>query len=98
MIEHKDFENPIKVYDRPAALFYCDPPSHSTEKYYDVQFGEADHIRLRDTLANIKGQFLLSYNDDNFVRELYKNFKIEAVERGNNLASGKFKELIITNY
>ena len=76
MIEHKDFENPTKVYDRPAALFYCDPPSHSTEKYYDVQFGEADHIRLRDTLANIKGQFLLSYNDDDFVRELYKNFKI----------------------
>ena len=98
VIEHKDFENLIKVYNRPMALFYCDPPYHSTEKYYDVQFGEADHIRLRDTLAGIKGKFLLSYNDDNFVRELYKNFKIEAVERANNLAGGKFKELIITNY
>ena len=98
VIEHKDFENLIKVYDRPAALFYCDPPYHSTEKYYDVQFGEADHIRLRDTLAEIKGKFLLSYNDDNFVRELYKDYNIEAVERAHNLASGKFKELIITNY
>ena len=98
VIEHKDFENLIKVYDRPAALFYCDPPYHSTEKYYDVPFAESDHIRLRDTLANIRGKFLLSYNDDDFVRELYKDFKIEAVERGNNLAGGKFKELIITNY
>ena len=98
VIEHKDFENLIKVYDRPTALFYCDPPYHSTEKYYDVPFAESDHIRLRDTLANIKGKFLLSYNDDDFVRGLYKDFKIEAIERGNNLAGGKFKELIITNY
>lgn len=98
VIEHKDFENLIKVYDRPAALFYCDPPYHSTEKYYSVAFGEADHIRLRDTLAGIKGKFLLSYNDDNFIRSLYSGFKIETLERANNLSSGKFKELIITNY
>ena len=98
VIEHKDFENLIKVYDRPKALFYCDPPYHSTEKYYDVQFTEADHIRLRDTLAAIKGKFLLSYNDDKFIRELYKGVKIEAVERQNNIAGGRFKELIITNY
>lgn len=98
VIEHKDFENLIKVYDRPKAFFYCDPPYHSTEKYYDVQFTEADHIRLRDTLAAIKGKFLLSYNDDEFVRDLYKDFKITPVERNNNLSNGKFKELIITNY
>ena len=98
VIEHKDFENLIKVYDRPKALLYCDPPYHSTEKYYDVQFTEADHIRLRDTLSAIKGKFLLSYNDDEFIRELYKNYKIEAVERQNNISGGRFKELIITNY
>lgn len=98
VIEHKDFEDLIKVYDRPTALFYCDPPYHGTEKYYDVSFTEDDHIRLRDTLAAIKGKFLLSYNDDEFIRNLYKNFKIESVERDNNLSTGKFKELIITNY
>lgn len=98
VIEHKDFENLINVYDRSTAFFYCDPPYHSTEKYYDIQFGKSDHIRLRDTLAEIKGKFLLSYNDDNFIRELYRDFKIEPVERGNNLSNGKFKELIITNY
>ncbi|MBS6316282.1 MAG: DNA adenine methylase [Ruminococcus sp.] len=38
VIEHKDFENLIKVYDRPNALFYCDPPYHTTEKYYDELF------------------------------------------------------------
>ncbi len=63
-----------------------------------MQFTEADHIRLRDTLSAIKGKFLLSYNDDKFIRELYKGVKIEAVERQNNIAGGRFKELIITNY
>lgn len=63
-----------------------------------MQFTEADHIRLRDTLAAIKGKFLLSYNDDKFIRELYKGVKIEAVERQNNISAGRFKELIITNY
>lgn len=98
VIEHKDFENLIKVYDRPKALFYCDPPYHTTEKYYDVKFSEADHIRLYNTLTVIKGKFLLSYNDDDFVRDLYKDFNISTVERNNSLSVGKFKELIITNY
>lgn len=98
VIEHKDFENLIKVYDRPKALFYCDPPYHGTEKYYDVSFTEADHIRLWDTLSKIKGKFLLSYNDDDFIRDLYNGFKIEPVKRNNNISTGNFKELIITNY
>lgn len=98
VIERKDFEKLIKVYDRPKAFFYCDPPYHTTEKYYDVQFAKADHMRLYGALAAIKGKFLLSYNDDDFVRDLYKNFNIIPVERNNNLSSGKFKELIITNY
>lgn len=98
VVEHKDFENLIKVYDRPKAFFYCDPPYHTTEKYYDVQFSEADHMRLYNVLSAVKGKFLLSYNDDEFVRELYKSFNIAAVERNNNLSTGKFKELIITNY
>lgn len=98
VIEHKDFENLIKVYDRPTAFFYCDPPYHTTEKYYDVRFAETDHLRLRDTLTVIKGKFLLSYNDDDFVRELYEDYKIIPVERNLNISGGKYKEIIITNY
>lgn len=98
VIEHKDFENLIKVYDRPNALFYCDPPYHTTEKYYDVLFTDSDHIRLKESLSGIKGRFILSYNDDEYVRELYKDFNITETERQNNLSKGLYKELIITNY
>ena len=97
-IEHKDFENLIKVYDRSNALFYCDPPYHKSEKYYDAEFTSSDHERLKACLSNIKRRFVLSYNDDDFIRNLYKDFKITEVERQNNLSRGSYKELIITNY
>ncbi len=98
VIEHKDFEALIKQYDRPDALFYCDPPYHTTERHYSERFSEADHYRLNAVLTGLKGHFILSYNDDNFIRELYKNFNIEAISRSNNLSSGAFKEVIIKNY
>ena len=72
VIENKDFERLIRQYDRPVSFFYLDPPYHATEGYYqnigENGFTEADHIRLRDTLLSIQGKFLLSYNDDAFVR------------------------------
>ena len=98
VIENEDFEKLIKVYDRPNALFYCDPPYNTKEKIYNNPFTQNDHERLKNSLSNIKGRFILSYNDDEYIRELYKDYNITAVERQNNLSSGTYKELIITNY
>ncbi len=98
VIENKDFADLIRVYDRPKALFYCDPPYHKTENYYDAVFTEADHERLKAVLSGIKGRFVLSYNDDEYIRELYKDFEIITAERQNNLSRGTYKELIIKNF
>lgn len=98
VIEHKDFENLIKVYDRPDAFFYCDPPYHKTEDYYSPSFKYEDHQRLKQCLNVIKGRFLLSYNDDDFIRDLYKEFEIIPVERANSLSKGIYRELLIKNY
>ena len=100
VIENRDFQKIIKTYDRPNALFYLDPPYHGTESFYDVAFNIDEHLRLKNSLSSIKGKFLLSYNDDDFIRELYKDFNIIAISRGNNISSkgSIFKELIIKNY
>lgn len=102
VIENKDFENLIKVYDRPKALFYLDPPYVGTEDVYDGEFTKKDHIRLRDTLSTIKGKFVLSYNDCEFIREIYSEFKVVTTERFNNMSNkadnAMFKEVIIRNY
>ena len=79
-------------------MFYCDPQYHKTEKYYDAEFNAEDHERLKRCLKVIKGRFILSYNDDDYIRELYKDFNITEAERQNNLSKGTYKELIITNY
>lgn len=104
VIENKDFENLLKVYDKEDALIYLDPPYYGTERYYQAQFSKEDHMRLHEVLRNIKGKFILSYNDCEFVRDLYKDFNIDEVQRNHNLV-GKYKgrehrysELIIRNY
>ena len=109
VIEHQDFERLIRHYDRPMSLFYCDPPYHETEGYYqnigERGFTEEDHLRLRDTLLQIEGRFLLSYNDDAFVRELYdhKGIRIIETERLNSIRQRydpncRFRELILSNF
>ena len=34
IIENRDFEDIIKLYDKEDSLFYIDPPYHTTENYY----------------------------------------------------------------
>lgn len=104
-IEHKSFEQLIKEYDRPDALFYCDPPYVATESYYKDTggFGEAEHILLAELLHNVDGKFLLSYNDNNMIRELYKDYNIIPTrEIGYTLRGGhkskQVREIVIKNY
>ena len=109
VIENKDCLKLIRQYDRPVSFFYLDPPYHATEGYYqnigEEGFTEKDHIRLRDALLSMEGKFLLSYNDDRFVRELYNapGIHIEPVTRLNNIRQRydpncQFSELFISNY
>ena len=103
VIENKDFEALIRQYDRPNAFFYCDPPYYETAGHYEVVFRKEDHVRLRDTLKGIQGKFMVSYNDCEYIRELYRDFQIEAVTRINNMAQrydsgSEFPEVLIANY
>lgn len=102
VIENQDFEQLIKTYDRPDALFYLDPPYYEAEKYYPDRFNPEDHERLRECLGNIKGKFVLSYNDCQQIRDLYEGYAVVEVERADNLVnkseSRRYKELIIKNF
>lgn len=103
VVENQDFETLIKHYDRPDSLFYCDPPYVDTEHFYTAGFNMDDHKRLRNTLFNIKGKFLLSYNDCEEVRKMYKGCDILGFTRTHSMAQKyeagrKFHELLIANY
>jgi len=102
VIENQDFEHLIKTYDRTDALFYLDPPYYKTEKYYQEEFLPDDHTRLKMALERLKGRFVLSYNDCEYIRDLYRDYSIVEVERTHNLIQGKekprYRELLIKNY
>lgn len=104
IIENMSFEKIIDRYDKKDVFFYLDPPYYGSEKYYQLQFSEDEHMKLAEMLKQIKGKFLLSYNDCDYVREMYSQFNIETVERFSNLLSRyekgdrKYGELIIRNY
>ncbi len=106
-IENKSFQELIPLYDKPDSFFYLDPPYVKTEKYYKNigEFGIKEHKQLASILSNIKGKFLLSYNDCEEIRDLYKNFNIQSSKEidyilGANMhkKAKKVKELFITNY
>jgi len=78
VIEHLDACKCIERYDRTTTLFYLDPPYWETAGYA-VAFSEADYTRLRHTLSRLKGRFMLSLNDVQPVRSLFKQFRIQKV-------------------
>ncbi len=100
IIENKSYEKIIKSYDSADTLFYLDPPYYKAERHYDLQFTVEDHEKLAKILKEIRGRFILSYNNDSYIKKLYKGLYIEEIERNNNLSNknGKYKELIIRNY
>ncbi len=106
-IENKPFQELINLYDKESAFFYLDPPYVSIEKYYKNTkgFGAKEHQELASILKQIKGKFLLSYNDCDIIRTLYKDFKIVNTKEieytlGKNAhnRSKKVKEVFIMNY
>lgn len=106
-VENKSFQELIPLYDKEDAFFYVDPPYVSTESYYKNTggFGLNEHKELAALLSNVKGKFLLSYNDCELVRELYKDFKIvSSKEIEYTLGKNKHgknksvKEVFVMNY
>lgn len=106
LIENKDFEAFIMQYDHEDAFFYCDPPYSCGAGYAVTSTKGFDHERLRATLGQIKGRFLLSYDDAPKIRELYAGYEMIATERLNGINNKQgadrknkmFKELLIANY
>lgn len=103
VIENRDFRSLIKQYDHKEALFYIDPPYVGTEKYYQNTrtFSLQDHKDLCEILGGIKGKFILSYNDCDLIRELYKGFvlKLLPIDYSLNIKKIKsVKELLIMNF
>ncbi len=91
-IINRDFRNIIELYDSEYSIFYIDPPYLKSDKnYYKCTFENKDHLELLELLKNIKGNFILSYENDDKIKSMYQDFNIIELEQYE-------KELLITNY
>lgn len=104
-LENRDFRKVFKTHDNPDAFTYADPPYYGTEKQYSKIFSANDHYDLADIFCNLQGYGLLSYNDCDFVRDLYPETKFfwHRFERADVIQlkhnkNKKFKEILIANY
>lgn len=101
-IEHLDWVECIRKYDRPHTLFYCDPPYWGTEGY-GVDFGLEQYTIMADLARTIKGNMVISVNDIPEMRKAFAGLVIERVEIGYTVGGGKkgskkVVELIVRNY
>jgi DNA adenine methylase len=100
VILNQSFEKVIKKYDSPKTFFYLDPPYESLVQQDYLHYIEPE--KVFEALKNIKGKFLLSYNDSPNIRDLFKNFKIETIktsyEHTQNTGKRIKNELLISNY
>lgn len=101
-VERLHYHDFIERYDHPECLFYLDPPYYNCEKDYGADlFSREEFTRMAALLGRIEGRFILSINDHESVREIFRDFHmIEETVRytvGGAEKHGEFQELIITN-
>ncbi|OLP44755.1 DNA adenine methylase [Rhizobium oryziradicis] len=79
-IENLDWQDFITRYDRPGTLFYLDPPYYGNESDYGKDaFNRDQFTQMAARLKTIKGRFMISLNDCEGVREIFKDFQFVPV-------------------
>ena len=78
VVEHLDWAECIRRYDRPHTLFYCDPPYWGTEGY-GVGFGLDQYDRMAGLMRQVKGKVIVSVNDIPEMRKAFEGFTMRRV-------------------
>jgi DNA adenine methylase len=98
-IEHLSWHAFLSTYDKPGTLFFLEPPYYKAP-YYAHNFELSDYIELANSLAGLRSRFILTINDHEEMREVFRNFYQRPVSLIYTAARGKNsngRELIITD-
>lgn len=110
IVENMDYKKLIDKYEaKTNAFWYFDPPYTMAEgeSYYAINFNKSEHAMMKKKLDHLvdvseSPNVMVSYDDSNMVRELYKDWHITEIPvkySGNiNEPDKEFVELVITNY
>lgn len=92
------------IFDKNRAFVFLDPPySRCKTTYNGVSWADEHFIELSDELKNAKYKWLLTLNDNEFIRSLFQGYSV--VEHNVNYSCsqinsgrGEKPELLIANY
>ena len=102
VLSNLDYKETIKDHDCVSAFLFIDPPY---TLFYDNAFAYAeqgdtfDYNELLYVLKTVKGKFMMTLNDTDFFRDLFKCFYITTfTTTKNNWKHIPRVELLISNY
>lgn len=102
-VQHKSFET---VLDDKHDFIFADPPYRLPEPASNKLYGvsgslhdEFNHDLFANMIKDISTPWLITYNDSELVRKVYKNYNVQSVSWSYGMnATKKSSEIIITNY
>lgn len=99
-IENLDWKRCLELYDTPETFFFFDPPyTYCDATMYDSWKTE-DVEDFAKTVKSLKGKWIITFNDHPSIREIFKGYKIKAIERprgiNNKGESSVYREIIIS--
>ena len=103
-IECQDALSVIRRYDRPEAFHFVDPPYIETNcGHYSGLFDEDAFVRLLDTLAGLRGKFMLTMFPNGHIEEYSSRYgwvihRIERTISASRNSRRKQEEWIVCNY
>ena len=99
-ILNNDWKSLIKQYDSKDTFFYLDPPYSMASDNKDYNFNDVSIDELYNTLKNIKGKFLLSYDYNKEIKNKFRGFKVRTVQTKYETSKDQInkKEYLISNF
>lgn len=108
VILNTSYEHVIQKYDSPRTFFYLDPPYNTKTANTDYRTDAVTPLDIYNSVKNVKGFIMISYNNDAEMKRLFKDWNIRFINTkytNNFILKNKkdkshkiVKELVITNY
>ena len=99
-VKQLDYKDALAIHQDKSA--YLDPPYvNRAHAYGDGKIKEFPHEEMRDILAQRKTPWILSYNNDEYINDLYKGFYIKVIPwqvKATRKGHDEKTELLISNF
>ncbi|WP_218135161.1 DNA adenine methylase [Variovorax sp. YR216] len=100
-VEHLDWAECVRRYDRAHTLHYMDPPYWGTEGY-DVAFGLNQYDRMAELLRTMHGKAIVSVNDIPEMRKAFAGLRLRSLSITYSVGAADHRsaarELLISNF